>query len=384
MPLSFTIDHLKNTTAIKTALKQLNDGINPSLVDMPEAIRPLLAAIAAMDHGGTTLVLASRRDRADQVVGALREYLPSEASLERWVSPDALPWEQLPVDLDASVERTRNLAQFGFKLKHPRIVVAPIQALMQLIMSPEELRAHSLNLKVGEQIRMEEIFAWAGRVGYQTVPMVQESGTIARRGGIIDIYPPGFENPIRIDFFGDEIDSIRYFSIHNQRSTGKLNRIKLLPPMELPIWELPTIASKLSALNTDTLRPEVRSEWERMVEHMAEGVVPASIDLFSGYLVPNRSTLLDHLPRRTLVVIDQPGSMDLALDQVQQQADELERTFVDSGELLPNLAKPYSDATTIREKLGHFPTLMLGESVAAAEEHVHALHVPLQFRLERT
>lgn len=375
MPPAYTIDHLKRIATVKAALAQLNEGESPSLVDMPDAARAALTATAAIDHGGTTLVLASRRDRADQLLVALREYLPPEAALERWISPDALPWEQLPVDLDASVERTRNLAQFGFKLKHPRIVVAPIQALMQLIMGPEELRAHSLALKIGEQVRMEEIITWAGRVGYQTVPMVQEAGTIARRGGIIDIYPPGFEEPIRIDFFGDEIESIRYFSIHTQRSTGKLNRIRLLPPMELPIWELPQVAAQLAQLDTSSLRNEVKSEWTRMVDHMGEGIVPSSVDLFSGYLVPRRTTILDHLPRQTLVVMDQPGSVDLALDQVQQQADELERTFIDSGELLPNLARPYSDAATIRAKLARFATLNLGESVGEDDALVHSLDV---------
>lgn len=375
MPPAYTIDHLKRIATVKAALAQLNEGESPSLVDMPDAARAALTATAAIDHGGTTLVLASRRDRADQLLVALREYLPPEAALERWISPDALPWEQLPVDLDASVERTRNLAQFGFKLKHPRIVVAPIQALMQLIMGPEELRAHSLALKIGEQVRMEEIITWAGRVGYQTVPMVQEAGTIARRGGIIDIYPPGFEEPIRIDFFGDEIESIRYFSVHTQRSTGKLSRIRLLPPMELPIWELPQVAAQLAQLDTSSLRNEVKSEWTRMVDHMGEGIVPSSVDLFSGYLVPRRTTILDHLPRQTLVVMDQPGSVDLALDQVQQQADELERTFIDSGELLPNLARPYSDAATIRAKLARFATLNLGESVGEDDALVHSLDV---------
>src|SRR5699024_711743 len=118
-----------------------------------------------------------------------------------------------------------------------------------------------------------------------------------------------------------------------------------------------SIAEQLKSLDTSSLRTEVRGEWERMIEHMAEGVVPASIDLFSGYLVPKRTTILDHLPRRTLIVVDQPGSMDLALDQVQHQTDELERTFIDSGELLPDLPRPYLDATTIRQKLATFPTL---------------------------
>lgn len=375
MPLSSAIDLLRNSTAIKKALSQLGKGENPSLVDMPDAVRPLLAAIAAIDHGGTTLVIASRRDRADYLVSALREYIPSTVSLERWVSPDALPWEQLPVDLDASVERVRNLAQFGFKQSNPRVVVAPIQALMQLIMSPEELRAHSLNIKVSEIVRMEDIVAWSQRVGYQTVPMVQESGTLARRGGIIDLFPPGFDNPIRIDFFGDEVESIRYFNISTQRSTGKLNRIRILPPMELPIWELREKAIDLKQIETASLRPEVRSEWVRMIDHMAEGIVPASIELFAGYLVPKRTTILDHLPRRTMIVLDQPGSINLALDQVQQQADELERTFVNSGELPDDLIRPYQDASTIRNKLSNFVTLQLGESVGQDESTVHSLSV---------
>lgn len=373
MPLSHTLDHVKNTSSIKSALANLANGENAGLVNMPDASRPMLAAIAAMEQGGTTLVLTSRRDRANVLVGAMREYLPPDATLERWIAPDALPWEQLPVDLDANVERTRALAQFGFKQSKPRIIVAPVQALMQLIMSPDELRGHSLSLKVGEQVRMDTIVEWANTVGYQIAPMVQESGTIARRGSIIDIFPPGFEEPVRMDFFGDEVESIRYFSVHTQRSTGKLNRIRLLPPMEVPIWKLPNIARQLNEININNLRPEVKTEWDRMIDHMAAGIVPASIDLFSGYLVPDRTTLVDHLPRKTLLVIDQPGSMDLALDQVQQQADELQRTFVESGELPAGLATPYQNASSIRAKLANFTTLLLGDAVQADEDQMFTL-----------
>ncbi|MCO5217849.1 MAG: transcription-repair coupling factor [Thermomicrobiales bacterium] len=374
MPLDYTLDLVKNTAAIKTALAQLDQGDTPSIVDMPDAARPMLAALAAIHHGGTTLVISSRRDRANQLTSSLREYLPHDVTLERWIAPDALPWEQLQVDLDASVERVRALAQFGFKQKQPRIVVAPVQALMQLLMSPEELKGHSVDLKVGGTVRMDEIARWANQVGYQTVPMVQEPGTIARRGGILDIYPPGFEEPVRLDFFGDEIESIRYFSVHTQRSTGKLNRIRLLPPMELPIWDLLRVGDELKTVDTSTLRPEVLAEWHRHIDHLAQGIVPASIDLFSGYLVPEATTLLDHLPRKTLVILDQPASINLALDQVQQQANELEQTFIASGELPPSLARPYQDATTIRARLQRMQTISIGENLVNDEFHTHALN----------
>lgn len=375
MPLSYTIDHLKRTAAMKSALTQLDRGESPSVVDMPESTRPLLAAIAALHHGGTTLVVTSRRDRANQMVSALSEYLPGHVTLERWIAPDALPWEQLPVDMDASVERTRALAEFGRKQSNPRIVVAPVQALMQLIMSREELRAHWLDLKTGSTARIDDIFAWAGTVGYQTMPMVQEPGTIARRGGIVDIYPPGFSDPVRIDFFGDEVESIRTFNVHTQRTGDRHNSIRLLPPMELPTWKLASISSELANVDRSTLRPEVNQEWQRMLDHLEQGIVPHSLELFAGYLVPDRTSMLEHISLRSLVVIDQPEAVALALNQVQQQADELERTLVQSGELPEGLAKPYLDAATVRARLARFSTFNIGEAAETPEASVHSLAV---------
>jgi transcription-repair coupling factor (superfamily II helicase) len=75
---------------------------------------------------------------------------------------------------------------------------------------------------------VEGLHEWALKVGFEVVPVVQEPGTIARRGGIVDVFPPGAEFPVRLDFFGDDIESIRRFDPHTQRSTDRLNRVILL------------------------------------------------------------------------------------------------------------------------------------------------------------
>jgi len=372
--LSHHLDSIRNTTSLKQALQRLARGDNATLVDMPEATRAVIAAASATQLGGRVLVLTSRRDRADHLHGALSEYLPPDVTLERWQSPDAIPYEQLPVDIEASVQRTRILANMMVKQDGPWVLVAPVSALMQLLMGPNELKDHSLDIRIGTEIRIDDVVHWATSVGYQVNPMVQEPGTLARRGGIVDVFPPGFEEPVRIDFFGDEVESIRHFSLHTQRSTQKLKRIRLLPPLELPTWRLPDIADELAALDDSTLRPEVHDEWTRLVDQARQGVVPMSLDLFAGHLIPGCSTLLNYMPAGTTVVVDEPASVALAAEQLERKAEELERTFIESGELPSGLAKPYKQASAVMDELRTFRTLNLGGK-AGSEENVLSLEV---------
>jgi transcription-repair coupling factor (superfamily II helicase) len=110
----------------------------------------------------------------------------------------------------------------------------------------------------------------------------------------------------------------------------------------------------------------------RMLDHMREGVLPTSLELFAGHLVQECTTLLDYLPATTRVIIDEPGSVALAADQMVQQASELERTFIESGELPEGLSRPWRPAPDALEDLGRFPTLRLG-ATAESELDAHSL-----------
>lgn len=360
MSLSHLIPSIARYAPLDSALAALNRGANQTLADMPEAMRPVIAAIAAERHNGPVLVITSRRDRADAIASAITEYLPAGISLERWAAPDALPFEQLPVDSEASISRTQILSRITAQPDARLVIVAPVHALMQLLMSPSEFREHTMDVRLGGRLDIQRLVTWAASVGYQHNPMVQEPGTIARRGGIVDVFPPGSERPVRIDFFGDDIESIRHFDPHTQRSTDRLTRVRLLPPLELPTWRLDSIASELEKRPTQGLRPEVLEEWQRLVNHIREGIVPTSLDLFAGHLVAQGTTLLDYLSPATRVVVDQPGSVALAAEQLERQAEELERTFVESGEIPPGLNCPYKPATQALQHLAAHTTLYLG------------------------
>lgn len=197
-------------------------------------------------------------------------------------------------------------------------------------------------MQVDDRFDAPEFVRWATSLGYQVTPLVQEPGTLARRGGIVDIFPPGAEDPIRIDLFGDTIDSIRTFNPSSQRSEKRLKAVTLLPPSELPLWRLPEAAVAIRRLDVSNLRDEVRDEWSRMLDRMEAGAIPPSVDLFAPFLLEQRATLADYLPKGALVVIDEPEAVRLAVKQIDDHAVELVAAFEANRELPPNLPRPFA------------------------------------------
>jgi transcription-repair coupling factor (superfamily II helicase) len=343
----------------------------------PSALPWPQAAIARSDR--PVLVVATRADRADALAGALAEYLPGDRQPLVWTAPDALPFEQLPFDLEASTRRItlldllRRWRDVPSDEGAPPVVVASVHGLLHLLMSPKDLAEQSRTIRVGSRLDVERLLTWAVSLGYQTAPLVQEPGTIARRGGILDIFPPGAAQPLRIDLFGDEVETIRRFDPSTQRSVERMAAATLLPPSELPLWRLPAIAPLLAALDRSSLREEVRGEWDRMLDQIAVCATPASVDLFAPYLLDAPTTLVDYLPQDGLVVVDEPGAVDLAARQLEAQAGELEAAFVGNGELPPGLRCPIAEWGRVSPALRRPRALFFGGSVDAAEAGVVAL-----------
>ena len=374
MSLSHIANDLLKHSAIQQALSRQEAGETANITDFPDAAGPAIAAAAIRHIDAPALVVTTRRERADYLALALAEYLGGEYSVDVWHSPDALPYEQLPVDLEAGVRRVQALHQMR-STSGRKVWVTAVTGLMQFITPPDLLRSMTMSLKVGSRFLVDSLHDWATRVGYETSPLVQEQGAIARRGGIVDIFPPGADYPVRLDFFGDEIESIRRFDPHNQRSIDRLNKVVLLPPSELPIWNLPNIVTAIEKLDTSTLRPEVARDWERRLEHMREGALGDSIDLFAGYLVPEKTTLLDYLPANTRILLDQPDSVSLMARQIESQARDLARTFRESGELPKGLALPFLPAAKAIESIATRNPFKLGASEADDASAISAANI---------
>jgi len=352
--LAHVTDEIARSGLVEAASRHLSARRSVSMADLPDAARPAIIAALVRQRTSPVLVVASRSDRADRLVADLSEYLSPERSVRLWQAPDAVPYEQLPIDREASIRRVRELDAMRRERATGQIWVSPASGLMQLVTPPDALHRMTRRLVLGKQQNIEELAAWARAVGYDPVSIVQDPGTIARRGGIIDIFPPGTDHPVRIDFFGDDIESIRRFDPHSQRSIDRLTTVRLLPPFELPVWNVAAIAARLEELDLAGLRPEVASEWSRRLIQVRHGQVPESLDVLAGYLVPEQTTILDHLPED-------------AASQLELQAHELARTFQVSGELPAGVPHPFVGAAQALARLDSLPSLRLGTTA------VHAL-----------
>jgi transcription-repair coupling factor (superfamily II helicase) len=313
--------------------------------------RPVVLASLAHAHAGPVLNLTGRPDQAEQLCPRIAAYLPPEQEPRLWETTHATPYEQLPYEHQAAAERVRVLTSLA--AGETPVIVASARNLMHLTVAPDDLRTMGRSLRVGDRINSDDLLRWAALMGYQRAPLVFEPGTIAQRGGVIDLFPPDFDQPVRLDLFGDEIDSIRLFDAESQRSRAPLSELSLLPPVDIPAFRADEAARRLRQISDRTLRAEVRAEWHALIDRVELGQLPAGMDLVTAYFGAT-SSLLDYLPAGTLVLFDDQRAVMSIMREIAGHAEELREAFVANGELPDGLLRPYAEPDALETRLATF------------------------------
>lgn len=204
-------------------------------VAMPLGLIPGALALLAEDGDRPTIVVTPTGRDGDELVGALAPYLPREhvALLPSW---ETLPHERLSPRADTVAERLSVLR----RLAHPdefdklSILVVPIRSLLQPVVTGLGDMV-PVRVKTGEERELEDVATALVNAAYTRVDMVEARGQFAIRGGILDVFPPTEPHPLRIEFFGDEIDEIRSFSVADQRSHEVVDEVYAPPCREILI-----------------------------------------------------------------------------------------------------------------------------------------------------
>jgi transcription-repair coupling factor (superfamily II helicase) len=321
------------------------------------------------------------------VVGSGEAALRAREDLCQWLDPetvllfqagDALPYEPMSPGNDVIAGRLRVLRALGdgrwrlgdadsdsqppSPISHPLVVVAPIKALLQPTLSPAERDEASIQLRRGDEHNLDELVGRWVAMGYRIAPTVEEPGELNRRGGIVDIFPPGDELPLRIEFFGDEIDSLRRFDPITQRSEAQVREAAVGPAHEIPLWRRERAVERLRTLDTADMRREALDEWESAIARIEQGERFEGRALFAPFfweeptkderrrtnenapsssLVVRPSSLLTHLARGTPVIFSE---LTLLVQQASEQhhhADERRKLHTESGELPARFPRPY-------------------------------------------
>jgi transcription-repair coupling factor (superfamily II helicase) len=291
--------------------------------------------------------------------------IPAESIL-RLPAHDVLPFENLSPHPE--IQETRAATLWKIATAQARLVIAPVEAACMKLFPRDYYRALTLHLKVGEEYMPDMLVEHLLSVGYAKVDVVEMPGQVTLRGGILDVYSPEIDRPVRIDFFGDEIESIRKFDPETQRSSSPLDDALLLPLTETPVTEklLAAINARLTRAGTAGAALEDGEEPTELLTHVSTRTGEATI--FPGWeffapVAGANLTLLDLLsasgPSAPRVFIEEPA---MVKNQGERWWNKVEQRHDRSG--IGNLVRPediYLSPWDLDDYLHKFPGIELDQ-----------------------
>ncbi len=273
-----------------------------------------------------------------------------------------LPYETAARSPEFTAKRLKVME--NLLMKKPMVVVAPIQALLTKVVAPNIVKKFTLELKVGDIIAMDDIVSKLSAMGYERVEMIEAQGQFAVRGGILDIYPLTQEYPYRLEFFDDEIDSIREFLTEDQRSIDKLDKIFVGPAREV-VYDEDTAKSAaiaiaeelkqrrnlLNSLGHPELAEHLAEKVEEHIGKLSNGLFFESAELYISHLYPRLCTILDYFENRLISVLVEPGRILEAQKNAAFEVQETYKGLLERGEILASQANIYCSPFEILERL---------------------------------
>ncbi len=184
------------------------------------------------------------------------------------------------------------------------VVVAPWTALALRVPARDLVRARSVHLEVGQTVDRDALVRTLVAAGYARMPLCEERGELAVRGGILDVFPPQRARPVRVELLGDDVESIREFDAASQRSQGRLGSVVAPPPREL-LFDRDGVVQRSDALRALAREQRIPEKTvDELVDALLRGHVPPGGESLAPLLLPDSESVFDFLPDDTLVVID--------------------------------------------------------------------------------
>jgi len=333
----------------------------------PTALAWYLAQ-AARTHDAPLLVVARDNHGANQIEADLHTLLGGDPSLPVVAFPD---WETLPYDRFSphpDIISQRLSALHRLPTLKRGLVVVPVQTLLQQLAPRSYVIGGSFNLEVGQRLDLEAEKRRLESAGYRNVPQVMDPGDFAVRGGLLDVYPMGADEPLRVELLDEDIDSIRAFDPESQRSLDKVEAVHMLPGREVPMDDA-SIARVLATLRE---RFDVDTRRSSLYQDLKSGLAPAGIEYSLPLFFERTATLFDYLPAGSLPVVC-VGAAEAAETFWTQTGERYEQRRHDvERPLLPPSAL-YLSPDLLRERLNDAPRIEVWAADHARIAEAHAL-----------
>ncbi|MHC1741179.1 MAG: transcription-repair coupling factor [Anaerolineaceae bacterium] len=336
------LDIIRKHNAYIEVLDKIKLGVPLSCLSLSRATRlPVLSALA-IDLNVPILMITDKSDKALIMMDELGFWLPDHP---RYHFSEPTPLFYEPAAWGAVTRRDRLQALTALAVNHlpgekkllfPPVIVTSLRALMTRTLPRRDFLVNSKTIRVNQTVNPEELLKhWVG-IGYEAVDTVVDFGQFSKRGGILDVWTPAELFPARLEFFGNEVDTLRQFDPTSQRTIQNLEELLITPAREY----LPAKANDL----------------------LPEGI---NIDEFYLPLVHRMSSsILDYLPKNALILVDDVGNIRSFAEELEEQAVKLRQESIDDGILPPDFPVPYLTWSELSDSIQSSRWIELGRSTS--------------------
>ncbi|GAB4172248.1 MAG: transcription-repair coupling factor [Geothermobacteraceae bacterium] len=316
----------------------------------------LLAELALRDSRPLLVITAEGR-QSDRLARDIAFYLGDDSLVGHFPAWEMRPYD--PLTPHPQVEATRLATLAGLVSGRLKVVVLPVAALMQRVVPRQVLEELSLHLERDQEIERPRLERLLLDLGFAPVSLVEEPGTFSVRGDIVDLFPPGSDQPVRLEFFGDQIERLRLFDPDSQRSLeDELSAVDLHPARELLLTGpfLEHFLEQLKQRCDDLGLP--RSAREAVAEEAREGFLAPGRSFLLPLNYPELDSLFDYAPAARCVLVD-PPAVEAHADAFAQEVSEGEAAAQKRGEPWVEAASLYLGVDDLDRHLQLLPRLDL-------------------------
>jgi transcription-repair coupling factor (superfamily II helicase) len=364
MNLSPLLDPIREIPGYHELLLRIRqDEDLPQSLRTPRAARPSIIAALADDVHRPILYIVPRDNRLFTLQEELPTWLPS-AHVQLFPAPNALFYEQAAWGSRTCRNRIAALAFLTANGQpdigpleaenHCVIIVATARAIMTHTLTVSQFLQCSQWLREGDTIRLDRLLDKLLRIGYSPTSMVTAPGEYSRRGGILDLWPPADILPVRIEFFGNEIDSLRSFDPATQRSTDQLKAVRATPAREGLLYLYNEKWDYLLSKEED-INPKRRD---------------SLLEFFLPWMNPNSTGLLNFLPSNSIVLLEDRTALEDTIGEIETQALLLRNEQVNAGVLPEDFPLPYLTLVEIEDSLTEHSAIDLGMMATATNNAI--------------
>lgn len=327
----------------KRVKQHYSQGDQDLLTGVSGSQKSVLIAALTHDAAQKTLIISHSNSQAYRLSLDLEGLLGKDKTAF-FPANELFPHEEA-YEPEVTVQR---VATLGKILKPEKIIVVTSwEALQRRLIPPTKFLEFTLFLKIGMETSLNGLLEKLVKMGYQRVDLVQSIGQFSKRGDLVDIFPLDQPNPVRIEFFGDEIDSVRVFKVEDQVSIEQIKEVLILPARE-GLWfqeefeasrdnirrDLNIQVAKLTDFGKINEADALKNKIEEALERLTQGLQLPGADQFLPWVEINMVTLLDYLPGAR-IIMDEPVRGQDAYRSLEEERANIFSNFLEKGVILP-------------------------------------------------